>query len=332
MMSLRPRVRFGNPLSYRERALDAVTSRWLDNLAQDLIYAARQMRRQPGVTLVIVAVLTLAIGANTAIFSAIDSTLIKPLPYPDPDRLVTVRETTLDNPAASAPVSSENFADWKDRVPALEAVAGCQFDYFNVSGHDEPEQVQGFRVSASYLPLLGARVTTGRLFLPEDEQPGHGRVVILTEALWRRRFGAESDLVGRTIPLEGQLFTVLGILSSGFPCSRVLNRAIDLYVPLELDALPSGRRAHNLNVTARLRPGIALSQAQAQLDQRYRQLAQIYPASNAGLGVRLLSMPDAATRGSRPILLLLMSAVCAVALIACANVAGVVLARGSARQ
>src|SRR5262249_27997183 len=125
-----------------------LTARGLDTFAQDLVYTIRQMRREPGVTVVIVAVLTLAIGANTAIFSAIDSTLIKPLPYPDPDRLVTVRETTLDNPGASAPVSSENFVDWKDRVPAFEAVAAWQFDYFNVSGHDEPEQVQGFRTSA----------------------------------------------------------------------------------------------------------------------------------------------------------------------------------------
>jgi putative ABC transport system permease protein len=255
------------------------------------------------------------------------------LPFRDPDRLVSIREADMRTGLDRGPVSSRNFLDWQDRVPAFEAVSGWRFEYFNVAGRDEPEQVQGFSVSASYFPLLGARLAAGRLFVPDDEAPGHERVAILTEALWRRRFDSAPDLVGQTITVEGQPFTVIGILPSTFPSGRILNRPIDLFVPLTLEGMRTvDRRSHNLSVYARLKPGVTLQQAQAQLDTTYRSLAQAYPDTNATLGARIYSMPDASRRGSRPVLLLLMAAVGAVLLVACANIAGVMLARASVRQ
>jgi putative ABC transport system permease protein len=315
----------------KEQCRESLGLRLLDEGRQDLRYAFTSFRRSPGFAAVAIVTLGLGIGANTAMFSAVDSVLIKPLPFPHPDRLVSVRETDLRTNGSTS-VSSGNFMDWKDHVQALESVAGWRFEYFNIAGRDEPEQIQGYRIAASYLPLLGARTAKGRLFLSEEEQPGHERVAVLTDALWRRRFGSAPDLVGQTIQVDGQPFTVVGILSATFPIGRVLNRPIDIYVPLTPDADPLGRRSHDLNVNARLKPGVTIAQAQAQLDEAYRNLAQAYPDTNAALGARVFSVSDAVRRASRPLLLLWMAAVGAVLLMACANIASLLLARAVARQ
>jgi putative ABC transport system permease protein len=322
----------GSVMRIKEQCRESLGLRLLDELRQDGRYALRSFKRTPGFTAVAIFTLALGIGANTAMFSAVDAVLIKPLPFPDPDRLVNIRETDLRNRGRGGPVSSGNFVEWKDRVKAFEVIAGWTFQYFNVAGRDEPEQVQGFKVSASYLPLLGARTATGRLFLPEEEQPGHERVAVLSERLWRRRFGSAPDLVGRTIDIEGQPFTVVGILSGTFSTGQILNRPIDVYVPLTLGTGHLDRRSQDLNVYARLKAGVALEQAQAQLDEAYRNLAKAYPNTNATLGASAFSMPDAFTRGSRPVLLLLMAAVGTGLLIACANIASLLLARAAVRQ
>jgi putative ABC transport system permease protein len=323
----------GNTTLAREDARAIWTWRSLDVFRQDLTYAIRQMRREAGVTLVILAVLALGIGATTTTFSAVESVLIKPLPFRDPERLVNIREIDTRTGLDRGPVSSSNFLDWRDHVPAFEAVAGWRFEYFNVAGRDEPEQVQGYRVSADYLPTLGAPMAAGRFFAPDEEQRGRERVVILSDALWRRRFGSSLDLVGQTIRMNGEPFTVVGILASSFPASRILNRPIDLFVPLTREAMHVGnRRSHNLNVYGRLGHDTTLEQAQAQLDALYRALEQAYPHSNAALGARILSLPAASRRGSRPVLILLMGAVAAVLFVACTNIAGLLVARASRRE
>jgi len=314
------------------RFLESRSVLWVDDLLRDVRYALRMLSRAPAFTVIAVLTLAIGIGANAAIFSAMDTVLMKPLPFAKPEQLVNIRETDGQRYGSSVPVSSGNFVDWKDRVPAFEAVAGWRIEYFNVAGRDEPEQVQGFSVSASYLPLLGARTERGRLFLPEDEQSGHERVTILTDALWRRRFGSAPDLVGQTIDIQGQPFVVVGVLSGSFSLGRILNHPVDLYVPLIIDAGQLLRNSHDVNVYARLKTGVGLGQAQAQLAERYQELAKAYPATNATLGALVFSIPDAFTRRSRPVLLLLMAAVGTMLLIVCANVANLLLARTAARE
>ena len=322
----------GSVTLIKEQCRDSLGLRLIDEARQDLRYAFTSFSRTPGFTATAVVTLALGIGASAAVFSAVDTALVKPLPFPDPDHLMSIRETDLRNYGSGGPVSSGNFVDWKDRVQAFEAVAAWTFEYFNIAGNNEPEQVQGSRVSASYLPLLGARTATGRLFLSEEEQPGRDHVAILTDALWRRRFGAAPDLVGRTVNVEGQAFTVVGILSEKFPTARILNRPVDIYVPLSLDAGRLDRRGHDLNVNARLKAGVTLDQAQARLDDAYRSLANAYPDTNASLGARIFSVAEATRRGSRPILLLWIAAVGTVLLIVCANIANLLLARATVRQ
>ena len=227
----------GSVMRIKEECRESLGWRVLDEWRQDVRYAVTSFRRTPGFTAVAMVTLALGIGANTAVFSAINSVLIKPLPFPDPDRFVSTRETNLRT-RGNSPVSSGNFVDWQDHVQAFETVASWTFQYINVGGRDEPEQVQRCKVSAAYLPLLGAHTMAGRLFLPSEEEPGHERVAVLTEALWRRRFGSARDLIGQTIEVEGQPFTVVGILPGTFPAGRVLNRPIDIYVPSRLVRAP----------------------------------------------------------------------------------------------
>lgn len=174
------------------------------------------LRKNPGFAAVVTLTLALGIGANTAIFSVVNSVLLKPLPFKDPNRLVLIWETDTKNRAATSVICSLDFIDWKDQTRVFEQIAAWRFLYFNLSGRDEPERVQGLTVSASFLPLLGAQVQLGRTFLPEEEQIGHDKVVVLSDALWRRRFGEDPNLVGQRIDIEGEPHTVVGILAPTF--------------------------------------------------------------------------------------------------------------------
>jgi hypothetical protein len=183
---------------------------------QDAYRGARMLRRNPGFAAAATLTLALGIGANTAIFSVVNSVLLKPLPFKDPKRLAIVWETSLKNRATISPISSADFIDWKDQTRVFEQLAAWRFLYFNLSGRDQPERVQGLTVSASFLPLLGAQVQAGRMFFRKEEQVGHDKVAVLSDALWRRRFAADPNLVGQKINLEGEPYTVVGILASNF--------------------------------------------------------------------------------------------------------------------
>jgi ABC-type antimicrobial peptide transport system permease subunit len=223
--------------------------------------------------------------------------------------------------------------DWKDQTRVFEQIAAWRFLYFNLSGRDEPERVQAaLTASASFLPLLGAQVQLGRTFLPEEEQTGHDKVVVLSDAFWRRRFGEDPSLVGQKIDIEGEPHTVVGILAPSFQIFRVLNRPLDIYVPLTFDRSRLNRQDHDIFVYARLKPGITLDQAQSEMDVFYRRLEQEYPQTNSSRGARVISMSEGFAGDIRPTLLLLLSAVGLVLLIACANVGNLALARPVARQ
>jgi len=290
------------------------------------------LRRNPSFVAVVTLTLALGIGANTAIFSVVNSVLLKPLPFKDPNRLVIIWENDTKNRATNSPVSLSDFVDWKDQTGAFEQIAAWRFLYFNLSGRDEPERVQGLTVSASFLPLLGAQVQLGRTFLPEEEQIGRDKVVVLSDPLWRRRFGEDPSLVGQKIDIEGEPHTVVGILAPSFHIFRVLNRPLDIYVPLTFDRSRLNRRDHDIFVYARLKPAVTLDQAQSEMDVLYRRLEQEYPQTNSSRGARVVSMSEGFAGDIRPTLLLLLFAAGFVLLIACANVGNLALARAVARQ
>jgi putative ABC transport system permease protein len=304
----------------------------LETFGRDARYGARMLRRNPSFVAVVTLTLALGIGANTAIFSVVNSVLLKPLPFKDPNRLVIIWENDTKNRATNSPVSLSDFVDWKDQTGAFEQIAAWRFLYFNLSGRDEPERVQGLTVSASFLPLLGAQVQLGRTFLPEEEQIGRDKVVVLSDPLWRRRFGEDPSLVGQKIDIEGEPHTVVGILAPSFHIFRVLNRPLDIYVPLTFDRSRLNRRDHDIFVYARLKPAVTLDQAQSEMDVLYRRLEQEYPQTNSSRGARVVSMSEGFAGDIRPTLLLLLFAAGFVLLIACANVGNLALARAVARQ
>ncbi|MEK6324526.1 MAG: ABC transporter permease [Acidobacteriota bacterium] len=316
------------------------------SILQDLRYSVRMLLKRPGFTAMVVLVLALGIGANSAFFSVVNAVLLRPVPWKDPERIVSVWETNLKRGENSALVSAVNFLHWRDQGKVFEHVAGWRFLYLNLTGRGESERVQGLTVSPDYFPLLSVKAALGRTFIPEEEQPGRDKVVVLSHGLWQRRFGSDPNLIGQQITVEGEPYTVVGVLSSDFRIFKVLNRELDIYIPLRLDRAQLARNGMTAEdktgtrgdaeqimfVYARLKPGVSLEQAQAAMDTIYSGLEQQYPKSNTGLGVRLVLLQKQWGEQLRPTLLILLGCVAFVLLIACANAANLLLARASVRQ
>lgn len=284
----------------------------------------------PGFTIAAVAALALGIGANTAIFSVVNAVLLKPLTYPEPDRIVEFLNTSPNGSGPGASVTKFNI--WRQQTNAFQDVAAYNFGGpgLNLTGGAFPEQVQGIHVSADYFRLFGAPVALGRTFTADEDRPLGGRVVVLSDGIWRRRFGADPRMVGKSISLGGEPYTVVGILGPAFATDPVA----DLWMPFQFDP-NSNDQAHYFLAAGRLKPGVTLAMAKAQLQIAANQFRAKYPGGAVmgpkdGFSAQLLQ--DSIVSDVRSSLLILVGAVSFVLLIACANVANLLLARATGRK
>ena len=303
----------------------------MDTILQDIRYSVRRLSKNAGFTAVAVLALALGIGANTAIFSVVNSILLNPLAYKDPQQLVTITHSYASLSAAS--VSPPGFADYRDKTQSFESVAAL-FDYdYNLTEMGEPEQLRGHRVSPSFFTALGVAPLLGNTFVAEHDQPGHHRVVVLSHKLWQRRFDADPDIVGKFVKLNGQNYEVLAVMPASFEWGKD-----ELWSPLAFaptNFAPNNRGNEMLDVIARLKPGVSIGQAQAEMDTIADSIRVanpgIYPEeANWRVGVK--SLTEEVVGDIRPVLIILLIAVGFVLLIACANVANLLLARATARQ
>jgi putative ABC transport system permease protein len=297
----------------------------MDTLLQDLRFSLRLLRRQPGFTALVVLTLALGIGANTAIFSAVDGVLLRPLPLPEPERLVVLWG---DHPEAGRQsISLPNFNDWREGVSSLESLSAFTIAALNLTGGGEPEQLRGVRVTASYFRTLGIWPIHGRTFETGEDLQGRPPVVVLSQGFWTRRLGADPAVLGKTLTLDGVAHTIIGIVPHGIPFP---SRG-EVWVPLATDQ-ERPRRWNFLGAVGRLAPGVPLEQAQQELNRVTARLEQAYPDANPQLTARLLPLQADLASRTRPALLVFMGAVGLVLLIACANVANLMLARAVVRQ
>jgi len=310
------------------------SARWesfVETCLQDLHYGARILRKSPGFAAVAVLTLALGIGANTAIFSVVYTVLLKALPYPQADRLVMVYENLpLPNYQNNRNTPSPgNFSDWSAQNTVFENMAAYSNRSFNVTGTGEPVRIEGELVSAAFFPTLRVNAALGRVFIPEEDRPGSSHVAVMSDGLWRSRFGADPRVLGKKIFLDDQAYEIVGVLPPGF---HFPDPDDQLWAPLGLTPEERiSRRSHFLDVFARLKPGVTLAQAQTQMNLVARHLAELYPDSNAGVAAEIVPLREDIAGAVRPALLVLVGAVGLVLLIVCANIANLLLARASAR-
>jgi putative ABC transport system permease protein len=325
----RARVRFGNPRAMRERVWLDRSFPWIENLWRDLRFAWRSLRKTPAFAVIAVLVIAVGVGVNTAVFSVINTVLLKPLTYPDPQALVELVNVTPQGNFGGASIPKFNI--WLQQKKIFQQVAAYDFGGagMNLTGGDQPQQVQGIHVSAGYFALFGAPVSAGRTFTSEEDSPHGGNVVVLSYELWKSRFGGNPKIVGSNIQLDGQPYLVVGVIGRGF----VTDTPADLWVPYQFD-LASQDMANYFTVAARLKPGVTIAQANAQLRLAADQFRRLYGAnalpSDGGFGVE--SLQESMIGDTRFSLFVLLGAVGFVLLIACANVANLLLARASARK
>jgi putative ABC transport system permease protein len=304
----------------------------VSRLIQDLKFAIRYLLKSPGFTSVAVLIMALGIGANTAIFSVVHAVLLEPLPFQDSDRLVQLWHVP---PQSSFPgmtrfaVSAANFLDWQKQNNAFSAMALYSHGGYELTGHGKPETIHAGRVTSGFFSVLGVQPIYGRTFLPEEDQPGRNKELILSYKTWQARYASDPNAVGRKLTLDGSPYVIVGVMG---PKMSKPDYA-DVWTPLGLTAEEAAVRGeHHFQAIARLKPGVTLAQAQAEMNTISHRLEQSYPADDKGWGASVLSMRDDLVGDVRPALLMMLGAVGFVLLIACANVANLIFARVFSRR
>ncbi|HJU55633.1 MAG TPA: ABC transporter permease [Pyrinomonadaceae bacterium] len=301
-------------------------------LWQDLRYGARMLLKSPGVACVALLAIALGIGANTTIFSVVSSVLLRPLPFAAPDQLVKVWTTDAMRGRNDLPVSYPNFADWRSQSQTFETMTAYAEASATLSGEETPEQIKGVAVTADMFPVLGVKPLVGRPFTAEEEKPGSAPVVVISHGLWQRRFGSDRKVVGQQVTLDGKSTTIVGVMPPGFKFPLDA-QAPELWAPLDpASEINQSRGSRYLSVVARLKAGSTLQQAQAEMETISQRLTDEHPTYNTGRGTRLITLYDDTVGEIRPALLVLLGAVGCVLLIACANVANILLARAAGRH
>ena len=301
-------------------------------LWQDLRYGARMLLKSPGVACVALLAIALGVGANTTIFSVVSSVLLRPLPFAAPDQLVKVWTTDAKRGRNDLPVSYPNFADWRSQSQTFETMTAYSEASATLSGEETPEQIKGVAVTADMFPVVGVKPLVGRPFTAEEEKPGSAPVVVISHGLWQRRFGSDRKVVGQQVTLDGKSTTIVGVMPPGFKFPLDAQNP-ELWAPLDpTSEINQSRGSRYLSVVARLKAGSTLQQAQAEMETISQRLTDEHPTYNTGRGTRLITLYDDTVGEIRPALLVLLGAVGCVLLIACANVANILLARAAGRH
>jgi predicted permease len=318
------RHEFGGVEQTKELVRERRSLPFLETLFQDVRFGGRMLVKNPGFTIVAVLTLALGVGANAAIFSVVNAVLLRPLAYKDSDRLVTILHDGSD------PVSVANYVDWRDQSHSFDAMAAAEAWSGNLTGVDSPEHILGLKVTQNLFPMLGAEPQLGRLFVAEEDRKGAEHETILSYRLWQRRFAGDRDIVGKTVKLDGEQYTIVGVMPRDFKFAPFWATHAELWVPIAFDERIHNRGGNSLRIFARLGPGVSLAQARAEIATITARLEQHFPGTNRHVAVTSL-MEQVVGRIEAP-LLVLLGAVGFVLLIACANVAHMLLARAAARQ
>ncbi|HEV2915215.1 MAG TPA: ABC transporter permease [Pyrinomonadaceae bacterium] len=307
----------------------------MGTLIQDLRYGVRMLLKSPGFTTVVVLALALGIGANTAIFSVVNAVLLRPLPFENPEQLVMIWATSRINDQARGPLSAPDASDLIQQSQSLEYLAPYQQSGSSLANGDDTERVYGANVPADIFPLLRAKPAMGRTFTREEDVPGGPSVVVISQGLWQRRFGSDPAIIGKEIKLSNKGYTVIGVMASDFRFP-IRSEKPDFWIPLSSSpsytASKDIRGNRSLRVVARLKPGVTIAQAQSEFQTIARRLEEQYPDTNTGLNFNPMPLHEDIVGGIRPALLVILGAVGFVLLIACANVANLLLARAAARH
>ena len=322
---------FGNATLIREEMREMWTLGWVELLMQDVKYSVRGMFRNPAFALTAVGLLALSIGANTAMFAVVKRVLIDPLPFPDSDRLVRIWHLQKQQSMPFS-VTAFDYVDWAAQAKSFEHLAAYSGNGLTITGEGEPELIIRLGVSTNFFSVLGVRPALGRDFRPEESERGRDRVIVLSHALWQRKFGGSPDVIGRRIRANGESYEIIGVMPRGFEFPEPRYEA---WTPIPFkggDPNWTNRSAHYLRVIGRLKPGLPISAAAAEMDGITAQLERQYPETNRDIGARLRPLKDTLVGDSRSLIYLLYGAVTVLLLIACSNVASLLVARSAARR